>query len=237
MIRYERREKILARLAEQKSVSVKELAAELFISEASVRRDVAALEQEGLVTRLYGGVTLSANRKGVIPLSFRDGEHSAEKDEIARRAASLVRDGDTVMMDASSTVRRMLRYLGDKRDLTIITNNLRIFTEAREMGIRLYATGGVYSPENHALMGLGAEQTVRTLSADAVFFSSQGISEEGEITDASEEETALRRIMISRSARKYFLCDSSKVGIRRLFTLCHKDELTAVISNQSLPWE
>ncbi len=237
MIQYERKERILERLSQRKSISVKELAAELFISEASIRRDIAALEQEGLVTRLYGGVTLSGNRNGVIPVSFRDAEHSAKKDAIARKAAALVRDGDTVMLDASSTVRRMLRYLSDRRDLTVITNNLRIFDEYGSTGIRFYATGGIYHPQNHALIGAGAEQTLASLSADAVFFSSQGISEDGEISDASEEETALRRIMLSRCRRRYFLCDSSKIGVRRLFTLCHKDDLTAVISDAPLPWE
>ena len=237
MIQYERKERILARLSRQKSASVKELAEELFISEASVRRDIAALEREGLVTKLYGGVTLSENRNGVIPLSFRDSEHSSEKDAIAAKAAALVRDGDTVMLDASSTVRRMLRYLTDRRDLTVITNNLQIFDDYRSSGIRLYATGGIYHPQNHALIGAGAEQALRSLSADAVFFSSQGISEEGEITDASEEETALRRVMLSRCRQRYFLCDSSKVGVRRLFTLCTKDDLTAVISDKPLPWE
>lgn len=235
MIQYERKERILERLSKQKSVSLKELAAELFISEASIRRDIAALEQEGLVTRLYGGVTLSANRNGVIPVSFRDAEHSAQKEAIAKKAAALVRDGDTLMLDASSTVRRMLRYLTDRRDLTVITNNLRIFDEYGSSGIRLYATGGIYRAENHALVGAGAMETLSSLSADAVFFSSQGLSEEGEISDASEEETALRRVMLSRCRHRFFLCDSSKFGIRRTFTLCHKDDLDAVISDASLP--
>ncbi|MBR2353429.1 MAG: DeoR/GlpR transcriptional regulator [Clostridia bacterium] len=237
MIPYERRERILEYLEKKPSATVRELAGELFISEASVRRDIAALEQEGLVIRHYGGVMLSGNRNGVVPVSLRDAEHSAAKEDLARRAAALIRDGDTVMMDASSTVRRMLRYLNDRRDLTIITNNLQVFSECRNPSIRLYSTGGLYSTENHALVGWEAEKTLMDFSADAVFFSSQGISEEGEITDASEAETALRRVMLSRSTRKYFLCDSSKIGVRRLFTLCHKDDLTAIIGDGPFPWE
>lgn len=237
MIPYERKERILEYLSVRPSATMRELAGELFISEASVRRDIAVLEQEGLVVRHYGGVMLSGNRHGVVPVSLRDAENSAIKEDIARRAAALVRDGDTVMMDASSTVRRMLRYLNDRRDVTIITNNLRIFSECQNPSIRLYSTGGMYNAENHALMGAEAERVLLDFSADAVFFSSQGITEEGEITDASEEETALRRVMITRSRRKYFLCDSSKIGVRRLFTLCQKDDLTAVIGDRSFPWE
>ena len=237
MIPYERRERILEHLSRVKSATVRELAAELYISEASVRRDIAALEHGGLLIRHYGGVMLCENRNGVVPVSLRDAEHSAAKEEVARRAAALIRDGDTVMMDASSTVRRMLHYLNDRRDVTVITNNLRLFDECQNPSIRLYATGGMYSAENHALVGAGAEQSLRGVSADAVFFSSQGISEDGEITDASEAETALRRVMLARSRRQYFLCDSSKVGVRRLFTLCRKDDVTALIGNEPFPWE
>ena len=237
MIQYERKERILERLSQRKSISVKELAAELFISEASIRRDIASLEEEGLVTRLYGGVTLSSNRNGVVPVTFRDGEHSAQKEAIAKKAAALVRDGDTIMLDASSTVRRMLRYLTDRRDLTVITNNLRIFDEYGSSGIRLYATGGIYRHENHALVGAGAIETLSSLSADAVFFSSQGLSEEGEITDASEEETALRRAAMRRAARTVFLCDGSKAGKRFFNRLGRLEDMDLVIADDAFPRE
>lgn len=234
MIRIERQEKILRILEQQKSSTVKELARMLFISEASIRRDIEALEKEGLVKRVYGGVLLSRYQNGVVPVDLRDADHSAVKEEIARRAAELICDGDTVMMDASSTVRRVIKYIGNRRNLKIITNNLRIFSEAAKYGASdwsLYCTGGFYSSENHAFVGAAAEQYLRSVRADCLFFSSQGLSEDGEISDASEEETALRRVMLTRAERRYFLCDSSKLGVRQTFILCHRDELTGVIGD------
>lgn len=232
MIPIERREKILKLLEGQKSSTVRELANSLFISEASIRRDIEALEKEGLVRRVYGGVLLARYQNGIVPLDLRDSDHSAVKEQIARRAAALIQDGDTVMMDASSTVRRMIKYIGNKRNLTIITNNLRIFSEAAQYGasdLSLYCTGGHYSAENHAFVGASAEQYLRSVRADCLFFSSQGISEDGEISDASEEETSLRRVMLTRADRRYFLCDSSKLGVRHTFVLCHRDDLTDLI--------
>ena len=232
MIPIERREKILKILEGQKSSTVKELATSLFISEASIRRDIEVLEKEGLVRRVYGGVLLARYQNGIVPLDLRDSDHSAVKEQIARRAAALIQDGDTVMMDASSTVRRMIKYIGNKRNLTIITNNLRIFSEAAQYGasdLSLYCTGGHYSVENHAFVGASAEQYLRSVRADCLFFSSQGISEDGEISDASEEETSLRRVMLTRADRRYFLCDSSKLGVRHTFVLCHRDDLTDLI--------
>ncbi len=235
MIPYERREQLLAYLSNHQNATIRELTKTLYVSEASVRRDLVLLEQEGLIRRTWGGVILNQNQKGVVPLSLRDGDHAAAKEAIARRAAELVHDGDIIMMDASSTVRRMMRYLADRKDLTVITNNLRILNECEAPGIRIYSTGGLYNRKNHALVGSHAIETVRRLSADVCFFSSQGMTEEGEITDASEEETALRRAMLGRCRQQYFLCDESKVGKRYLFTLCHRDDLTDVVSNTENP--
>ena len=237
MIRYERQQRILHYLEEKKSASIRELAQLLFTSEASVRRDIEVLEQEGYVKKIYGGVLLSRYQNGVVPVNLRDSDHSSDKEEIARRAAELIRDGDTVIMDASSTVRRIIKYLGHRRDVKIVTNNHRIFSECAGMSLKLYCVGGSYYPENHAFAGPAAEQYLQSISADLLFFSSQGISEEGIISDASEAESSLRRTMIARARRQYFLCDSSKIGVERMFSLCHKDDITGILCNVPLPWE
>lgn len=232
MIQWERQSAIIKLLEEKRTATVHELAQAIFISEASIRRDLETLEKQGLVKRVYGGVMLARYANGIVPVGLRDSEHSVAKEALARRAAERIRDGDTVMMDASSTVRRIVKYIGNRRNLTIITNNLRIFSDVTEYGysdLRLYCTGGAYSAENHAFVGEAAQAYLRTVRADCLFLSSQGLSEDGEISDASEEETALRRVMLARAERRYFLCDSSKLGKRYTFTLCHRDELTEVI--------
>lgn len=100
----------------------------------------------------------------------------------------------------------------------------------------LYCTGGTYLPKNHIFIGSAAEKYLGGIHADLLFFSSQGISENGEISDASEEETSLRRVMISRAKKTFFLCDDSKYGVKKTFTLCHKNDLTGVICNVPLKW-
>jgi DeoR/GlpR family transcriptional regulator of sugar metabolism len=237
MIQYERQQQILSILQQSGTASVRALSTAVFASEASVRRDIEVLEKQGYVKRIYGGVMLSRHENSVIPLDLRDPEHSAIKEQLAQRAASLVPDGATVLIDASSTTRRILRYLERKRDLKIITNNLRLLQEARDPAMQLYGTGGAYDPGNHAFVGPAAEMYVRGISADIFFFSSQGITEEGEITDVSEEETSLRRVMLSRAKHRIFLCDSSKIGIRRVFTLCTRQDVDEIICDTTLPWE
>ena len=237
MIGYERQQKILEYLEKKPSATVRELSEHLYTSEASVRRDIQALEARGLVQKIYGGVLSSKYQNGVIPLSLRDGDHSAIKDELARRAVKLIKDGDTVIFDASSTVRRMVKYMGHLHNVKIITNNLRIFSECENPHLKLYCTGGTYSPDNHAFVGPSAENYLRGIRADLLFFSSQGIDVDGTVSDASETESSLRRVMIEHSDRQYFLCDSSKIGVRKMFTLCDKDNISGVICDKNLPWE
>ena len=98
-------------------------------------------------------------------------------------------------------------------------------------------SSGIFLPEDHAFAGPAAEAFLDNVRADLVFFSSQGLSSDGEISDASEVQTALRRVMLRRAERKYFLCDASKFGVQRLFTLCRRDALTDILSDAPLPWE
>ena len=234
-MQYERQMKLLQLLEEKKTCTVAELAAGVFASEASVRRDIARLEEKGYVRRVYGGVVLSDYKNSVVPLDLRDSDHESAKELIAKRAAELVTDGATLLMDASSTVRRMVKYLEGKKDLKIITNNQRIFDENSSLDAEFYCTGGVYSKKNHAFLGPTAENYIRSVHADAVFFSSQALSEDGEISDVSEQETALRRVMLDHADKRIFLCDSSKLGKRKVFTLCTLDEVDEVICDTTVP--
>lgn len=229
MSQLERQQNILRLLGSRASMTVREIAAALFYSESSVRRDVREMEARGLVTHLWGGVMLASGRASVIPVRLREEEHGAVKERIAALAAATVKDGDTVLLDSSSTVRRMLPHLACRRDLRIISNNRRVFEEDFPKSFRLYCTGGTYHPENHNFLGAAAEDYLRTVRADCLFFSSQGLSESGEISDVSEEETALRRVMLTRAARRVFLCDSSKIGVTKQFVLCTLEEVDEVV--------
>ena len=95
----------------------------------------------------------------------------------------------------------------------------------------------MYSPRSHAFVGPAAENFVRSVSVDILFFSSQGITEDGEISDVCEEETHLRRVMLSRAKKKILLCDSSKIGVRGDFLLCRREDVDMIICDKKLPWE
>lgn len=237
MAQMERRETILELLRKHGTMSVRDLSTMIYASEASVRRDVAALEEAGMVQRTYGSVMITSVENTVIPLAIRDSAHSAQKEMLARKAAHMVEDGDTIILDASSTVRRMVKYLSGRKKLTIITNNDRIFEEMTNSSAQIYCTGGEYVRRNHAFVGPAAENFVRSIWADKMFFSSQGVSVDGDVSDFSELETSLRRVMLERAQQKICLVDSSKIGRKCVFHLCGREQIDEYLCDSALPWE
>ncbi len=235
MIQYQRRDEILQILEEKRTISVRKLAENLYVSEATVRRDLNTLEQMGLVHRTYGGVVLSKYANGVMPFFIRKQENPGAKEKIAEQAAALIPEGATVILDASSTSQHIVRHLAGHNQLTVITNGSKIVEGLSECKVKILCTGGRYLAENFAFVGHQAMEMLRNIHADYLFFSSQGLSEEGEITDHSEEETAIRRVMLERAEHKIFLCDSSKLGRQCLHRVCNIDEIEQVLCDQPLP--
>ena len=226
----QRQQQILQILDMLHFASIEELAEHIFVSGATVRRDIAKLQQKGLVKTVYGGVVKTRYEKEVVPVSMRDRENSAIKDELARTAAEFIHDNDTVIFDSSSTVRRICRYIKRRKNLTIITNNLRVCEELKDTDITVLCTGGTLMRRRDCFTGAAAEQFLRGIRATAVFFSAQGLTAGGHIVDSSPEETALRRVMLAQSISQYFLCDPSKEGKEYPYILCHIDEITEKIA-------
>ena len=224
-----RQTEILNYLKTAHFASISELAAIIYTSEATVRRDVQKLEDKGAVKSVYGGVVITEYQNSPVPIYLRDKENSAIKERIAEEAAKLVKDNSTVIFDSSSTVRRMCKHIKDRQGLTVITNNLRVCEELSESQIKVICTGGTLTPKRECFAGHFAEELIKKIKADMLFFSSQGISDTGDITDSSEEEVALRKAMFESSREQYFLCDSSKIGKEFPFVLCNTDDITKTI--------
>ena len=234
---YERQLKILNYLKHQHFTTVKELSKVVWSSESSVRRDIKVLESKGYLKQTYGGIVLAEFENSVVPIAVRDNYNSSVKEELAKEAAKYFFDGATVFMGGSSTVRRIIKYVGKFHSIKIITNNQLIFNEAVSPEITVCCTGGRFLSENNIFVGSSAEKFIKEINEDLMFFSSQAISDEGEITDASEEESSLRQKMLAQAKKKIFLCDSTKVGKKYTFTVCSKDEIDHIICDKKLPWE
>lgn len=231
MATYERENQYI-RLLSERDYSVKELAARLFISEPTVRRDIGVLKKKELLLCTRGLVTLKTSSPDKrIPMFIRDLEHQEEKQQIARKAAALIKDGHVIMLDASTSAYCLLPYLSQFKNLFVITSGAKTAIALANMGIRTLCIGGEMALESFSYVGPDAERTLRDYNADIAFFSCRGLTEDGIATDNSILENSVRRIMMENSAQSWLLCDSSKVGNRYLHTLCRAEELTGILRN------
>ncbi|MDP4152726.1 MAG: DeoR/GlpR family DNA-binding transcription regulator [Bacillota bacterium] len=237
MLKTERQDEILNILRGKKHATVQYIAKQVFTSLITVRRDLKYLEDNGIVKRYYGGVSLIDYDNQVVPLALREDEKRAEKSIIARNAVEMIKSGDTVFMDASSTVLRMVDYLDSDKNITVITNSIKTLIALGEKHITAYCTGGLLLENSLAFVGTFAEKAIDSLHADIMFFSSQGLSMDGDITDFSENESHLRRHMMEHSQKKVFLCDSGKIGKTFMFTVCNVGHVDEVVCEKPLPYE
>lgn len=228
----EREKEILEILLKQKNVTVKQLADLLFISEPSVRRDLASLENQRLIKRIHGGAILEETMmsKNKIPFLIREYEQSNDKTLIAQKAIEFVNDNDVIFLDASTSCYYLIPFLASKRNITVITNGVKTLTKLAEYDINVIATGGSLVNSCLALVGEEAFKTIESYNADIAFFSCRGLSDDGYLTDIAPEENNIRKRMIKNSKKAYLLCASEKFGKKYFHNLCHKDELTGIIT-------
>lgn len=233
---YEREERILHALLEKDSMRVQELADKLYIRVPTLRRDLAKLEGMGKIIRTHGGAKLRKSPADKqIPIFLREQEQNSAKDIIGRKAAELVKDGDIIMLDASTSAYSVIPYLGDFNDLIVITSSAKAAVLLGQMGIQTICTGGRMITHSFAFIGDDAENTVRSYNADLVFFSCRGLSLDGILTDKSVEENTLRKAMLRQAKRSVLLCDSSKIGHTFLNTLCRVSDIDEILCDTPLP--
>jgi DeoR family transcriptional regulator, fructose operon transcriptional repressor len=199
-----RREAILAECAEG-SVDVDRLAARFGVTASTIRRDLQVLSAQRAITRTYGGAVLTAGHA-------RRDLHRAAKAAIADLAASLLRDGERLILDGGSTVEAFGRRLRGRR-CSVITNNLPLLPMlATEPGIDVLVLGGGLRSISMATTGPLAEHALRHVTADRCFLSADGVLAERGLCEATLEQASLKRLMMTQSAEVFVLADASKLG-------------------------
>ena len=213
--------------------TVKELALQLYVSEPTVRRDIVFLQEKGILTCKRGLVTLITSAPDQrVPISIRHDEQTSAKMMIAQKAIAHVKNGDVIMMDASTTASHLIPLLANFEKIMLITNGLNTSLEAVSCGIKTICIGGEATMESFSFIGPDAESTLKKYNADIAFFSCRGISmEKGIATDNSIMENNIRRIMMENSREKYLVCDRSKFHKTYLNTLCKIDDVNDIITD------
>lgn len=221
----ERQHEIMKIIGENVYVTVNELSKRLFTSPSSIRRDLTYLQNLGLVRRSYGGVSQPENVGNVAGFYKRAEKNTKEKRAIAEKAAGLLKDGQSILLDSSTTAGFMLPHIAELDSPTVFTNNLETAISAIKQGIHTYCIGGCAVNGSVSLGGAQAYKTLSEINVDILFFSSQALSGNGVISDTTEEENYVRSLMLGRAKTTVFLCDSSKFDKTALYTLASLDNI------------
>lgn len=211
-------------------VSVETLAGALGVSTSTIRRDLDALSDEGLLRRVRGG----GSRVEPDTMPFRDvrNQSSAEKDELAARAATLVPDGSVVVIDIGTTTARLAHHLRGRR-LTVITSSLAVVDELRdEDTIELIVLGGVLRNNYLSLVGMLTEQALGQLRANICFLSGSGVRPNGEVMDTTGIEVPVKRAMVAASDRTILLVDRTKLPGTGLLSVCGPNQIAVLVTNK-----
>jgi DeoR/GlpR family transcriptional regulator of sugar metabolism len=234
MSKAERKKGIVTLLQQRGFISTENLAKLLGVSQTTVYRYLMELEDESLIRKEYGGVTLGRKPVGIdLDYGTRRLENVFEKQSIAERAATLVESGDTVFIDSSTTCVTFAQRLGSAalRDLTIITNSARIILELRhKLEYRLICSGGTYLARHDTLVGSPAEEFISGLTANKCFLSAMGVTAQA-CTDADESDVRIKRLMLARARAKILLADHTKFGRSTTFTVITPPELDLIVTD------
>ncbi len=216
-------------------MTVSRLSEMTYTSESSIRRDLAHLQTLSLVRRTHGGVSLPGDFNHAVPYSSRMEQNIAEKRKIAKRAAALLTDGQSVMLDGSSTAGFLVPYIAMHKDMILFTNNMLTAISAVNHGIETHCIGGCAIGGSAVLSGEQAYTAIEKISPDMLFFSSQCIDSDGYIYDPIPEESYIRTLMLRSARCRVFLCDSGKFGHRSLYRLTNANDIDVCVFDQPYP--
>jgi DeoR/GlpR family transcriptional regulator of sugar metabolism len=238
---HQRQHYILEVLRQRGNVRVIDVSEHLDVSEMTIRRDLAELEDKGLLQRVYGGAVSQTSRD--IAYSSRNAASHDEKLEIAKCAASLVRSGQSVFLDAGTTCMEIARALlersqRERLNFNITTHAINIATElAGHPNIRTYQIGGEVYRESFAITGLDAIAKIRSLHFDLFFMGVCGVHPEVGFTNTNSVEVEVKLAVMERTTTTYVVSDSSKWGQKNFSPIAPLQKVRGWITDTGLPKE
>jgi DeoR family fructose operon transcriptional repressor len=230
MLMIERQHRLLEMLREQKAADLDSLAGALGVSGSTVRRDLDAMEKQGLVERTHGGAVYRGEHRHPVAFAERIIEQVDAKKAIGRYAASLVLPHMTLLLDGGSTVYFAAQQI-TARPLQVVTASLQIANLfANEEQVELLVIGGTHYPRTGVLVGPIATAALANLHADLLLFSLAGVFDD-EGFNLNIEQAEVERVMIQQAARSVLLMDSSKFGRKSLARVCSTEDVEQIVTD------
>lgn len=240
MLAIERKRKIISLLEEQNSVLVPELSKIFNITEETVRRDLEKLESEGLLKRTHGGAVINDSITTDLPLKIREVTNIEGKRNIGIKVGEYIKDGDTIMLDSSSTALQIAERIKDKRKITVITNSVKVVSElAGAKDCNVISTGGNLRGNAMSFVGHLAENTIKNFNVDVAIICCKGVDMEKGITESNEMEAEIKKAMISAADKTFMVVDYTKFNKVSFVKMLKLEQVDKIFTDRKLSedWE
>lgn len=233
MLAIERRNAILAKLSIEGKVVVSDLAAEYEVTEETIRRDLDKLDREGFARKTYGGAVKNESFNIDLPFQVRKQSNVESKQKIAAVIGSMIKDGDYIMLDSSTTALYVIKNILDRKKITLITNSVEILIElCNKPDWTIISTGGTLKEGSLSLLGYQAERMVESYHVDIAVCSCKGIDISAGVTDSNERDSQIKKAFFASAKRKILMVDSSKFNKTSFVKICDIKDVDVIATNE-----
>jgi DeoR family fructose operon transcriptional repressor len=228
----ERKSQILELLKSSSKILVNELCDHFDVSPATIRNDLRELENGGFLKRTHGGA-ISNTKTGYELNSYqKEVTNHLEKEAIARFSFDLIENGDTILLDTGTTTLELARLLGQKRDITVVVNDIEIARYLEDnTDINVILIGGALRQKFHCTVGPIALKALEGLSVDKAFMAANGITAKKGLTTPDLQQAEVKRAMIEIASEVIVLCDSSKIGYNAFAQFAQINSISRLITD------
>jgi DeoR/GlpR family transcriptional regulator of sugar metabolism len=233
----DRRHRILERVAEEQTIHIAELAADLGVSEMTIRRDIGRLERDGFLRRTYGGATAHITRSMELLFNARALANAPMKRLIGMRAAETLGTAPTLCIGIGSTAEQFAMFLPASEDRVVITGSLPVASLLGTRRARIVVLGGTVLNDDLACVGPVAAATVRRYHADVAVLGAAGVSAANGVTELDDAAAEIQRLMIEQSARLIIVADGSKIGATSMAAVAPASAIHTLVTDSSAPEE
>ena len=232
MLAIERRNAILEKLQAERRVVVSELSQIYKVSEETIRRDLDKLENDGFAIKSYGGAVINENANVDLPFNIRKKRNVISKQKIAEVISSRIKDGTSIMLDASSTAVYIAKALKERKNLTLITNSIEILIEMFDTpNVNVLSTGGAMREGSFALVGPQTDKMLNSYHVDMAIVSAKGFDLETGMTDTEELHANNKKTMLHAGREKVLAVDSSKFGKTAFTEIGTLEDISMVVTD------
>lgn len=230
----DRRNYIMEQLYANGKIDIEELVEELNVSAMTIRRDLNYLEENKKIIRTHGGAIL--NKALLYESSFieKENKNRFEKQQIAKEAVKMINEGSTIILDSGTTTFEIAKLLKTEKNITVITNDIKIATELMNSQVKVIITGGELQNNIGALFGPLAEYVISNLHVDLFFLGAHAVHLDAGVTAPTFEKAVVKKLMIDAADVTWLVADSSKFNEKSLTKVCQLSDIDGVITDDRL---